>query len=163
MNVMDDNQRKLAEDNMNLVHHIIAREYPTFRGDEDIIQCATLGLCKATMKWDEARGKFSTYACSCIRRAIAQELRARQPHREVISLDCPITEDLTLGDVVAGEDDMGFIDYGFLKDLTNDEKRVFKLKIQGYSIEDIQKLTGYDLWKIRKIIRIIRVKYKRTH
>lgn len=160
--VMNDDQRKLAEDNMKLVYHIISREYPTFKGDEDIVQSGILGLCKATMNWDEAKGKFSTYASACIRRAIAQELRARQPHKEVISLDCPITEDLTLEDTISGEDDLGFIDYSFLRDLDEDERLIFNLKSKGYKVQDIQCLTGYDSRKIQKILRIIKAKYKRT-
>lgn len=162
--VLDDSQRLLVEDNMKLVYHVISHEYPTFRGDEDIIQNGMLGLCRAAMKWDASKGcKFSTYACVCIRSAIKQELRARQPHTEVISLDSPLTEDLTLEDTISGEDDLGFIDYSFLNDLTEDERFIFDLKTRGYDVKDIQRLTGYELWKIRKIIRIIRVKYKHTH
>lgn len=160
MNVMNDEQRKLAEDNMKLVYHLVSKEYPTFKGDEDIVQSGMLGLCKATMKWDESKGAFSTYACACIRSEIAQELRSRQPHTEVISLDCPITEDLTLEETIAGEDGVDVVDYSFLKELTENERFIFDLRSKGYEMGDIQRLTGYDSRKIRKILRMIKAKYR---
>ena len=161
--VMNDAQRKLAEDNLKLVYALVSREYPTFRGDEDIIQSGILGLCRAAMRWDESKGvKFSTYACGCIRNGIRQELRMRQTPVEVVSLDQPVGDDLTLEDTVTGENDLGFVDYSFLKGLTEDERLIFDLKTNGYRVEDIQRVTGYSSQKIRKIIRIIRAKYRRT-
>lgn len=98
---MTDEQRKLAEENMNLVYHLIGKEYPTFLYDEDIVQSGFLGLCCATMKWKEEKGKFSTFACACIRNAIRMELRSRQAHASTLSLDYLVTEDKSLGDTLA--------------------------------------------------------------
>ena len=162
-NVMNDEQRKLAEDNMKLVYHVIARDYPTFVGDEDIIQSAMLGLCRATMRWNESKGAFSTYACVCIKSAICQELRSRQPHSDVISLDTPVSENLTLEDTLAGEDGVDVVDYSFMRELNDDELFVFDLKSKGYEIEDIQRITGYDSRKIRKILRMVRAKYRHSN
>lgn len=145
---------------MNLVYGVISRKYPTFKGDTEIISAGMMGLCNATLKWDEAKGKFSTYACACIKRAIAQELRARRPYTELVSLDAPITEDLTLGDTIAGETDNGYVDYTFLRELSQGEKLIFDLKTKGYDVADIKVITGYDTRKIQKILRIIRSKYR---
>lgn len=161
--VMNDEQRKLAEDNMKLVYHVIARDYPTFKGDEDIVQSGMLGLCRAATKWNESRGAFSTYACVCIRSAICQELRARQPHTQVVSFDTPVSENLTLEDTIAGDDGVDLVDYSFLRELNDDELFVFDLKSKGYEVEDIQRVTGYDSRKVRKILRTIKAKYRNVN
>jgi RNA polymerase sigma factor (sigma-70 family) len=157
---MNDIQRNLVEENMTLVYFIVGKNYPTYRGDEDIIHSGLLGLCRAALRWDESKGAFSTYACSCIRNAIKQELRERQQMADTVSLECPIGDDLTIADTISDNEDIYFLDDKFLIDLTETERFVFELRSKGYEIEDIQKLTGYDSRKIRKILRTIYAKYK---
>lgn len=162
--VMNDAQQKLVEDNLNLVHHVIWRYYSSFRFDEDIVSCATMGLCKAALTWDESKSKFTTYACSCIRNEIRMELKSRQRRVETISLDTPIDEGLTIGDTIADiEETPKVIDYSFLDNLTQDEKVIFKLRSQGYKVEEIEVVTGYDHRKVLRIMRNIKAKYRRCN
>ena len=62
---------------MNLVYYLIRTYYPNFIKDGEIIQSGMLGLCRAVEKFDESKGKFSTYASRCILGEIKRELQNR--------------------------------------------------------------------------------------
>lgn len=65
---LDDNKRKLVEDNINLVHFIIRKYFKNATKQyDDYFQTGCLGLCKAALNFDDSRDiKFSTYAASII-------------------------------------------------------------------------------------------------
>lgn len=69
--------REFIEQNMNLVYYIIHKYYPAFSKDEDVIQSGMLGLCKASLHYDERKGKFSTYAGATIKNEIVNELKGK--------------------------------------------------------------------------------------
>ena len=142
---------------MNLVYHIISRQYPTFIHDEDVIQSGMLGLCKAAESFDPKKGLFSTYAGRCIRNEINQEFIKRKPFSQMVSLDTKISEEGTLQDVLVGEDDVAYID-DFYDGLTNEEVKVIKLYNSGYISGEISELLNIPVEKVRKIMRIIKIK-----
>lgn len=158
---LNDAQRQLVTDNMKLVYSVISKYYPTFISDDEVVDSGMYGLCKAALKWDETRCKFSTYAFFTIRNEIRQELRTRQMHQDCVSLNQQITDDLTVEDTVSGDEDVYVVDHAFLQRLNEDEQFIFELMNRGYEVSDIQKLTGYNVQKIRKIQRTIRLKYKK--
>lgn len=80
------NDKQFIEDNVKLVYYLIQKYYPTYAYDEDIIQCGMIGLCKAAKAWQQ-KGKFSSYAKKCIFNEIKNELKYRQKHSAVISLE----------------------------------------------------------------------------
>ena len=146
---------------MRLVYYIVSKEYPTYIHDEDIIQSGMVGLCKAAESWDETRSKFSTYAGKCIKNEINQEFIKRKPHSKVLSLDTPIGEDSTFGDMLVGEDDIGFIDDAtFVTELSKDERYILYLDKQGYSTEEIVEATGWGIQKVRKIGTSMEIKVR---
>lgn len=153
-------KNKLIEDNINLVYFVVSHDYPTFRYDDDIVQAGMLGLCKAAEAWDGKR-KFSTYAVKCIRTEIINEFRARKPHAKVVSLDTPITEDISLGDTIIGEDDVAYHDdKEFYNQLSADEQKILDLKRCGYSSEEIAVKCKRSVSSIRKILRFINLKWR---
>lgn len=157
-------KQQLIEDNMNLVYHLISKEYPTYLHDEDIVQCGMLGLCKAAERWDEAKSKFSTFAAFCIRSEIQTEFRNRAKHQGVLSLDYEVDtgegDTCTFGDCVVGEEDVGYIDVGVnLDSLTNREKEVCELLTSGMNQVDIAKKLGTSkqyIWKVKRKIKAMR-------
>lgn len=157
---MNEKQSKLVEDNLKIVYKVISKDYPTFIGDEDILQAGMLGLCQAADKWDESKGQFSTYAWRCIRNSICQEFRNRKSHT-VVSLESPIGEDLTIGDTIEGDNDVQYIDDSFITLLGDDERHIFDLFNEGYETIDISAVTGYPLSKVQKILRLIRIKWRK--
>lgn len=76
----------LVEKNIPLVYHIIAHDYPSCIGDEDIAQSGLLGLVEAARRW-KPTGSFSAYARHHIHREILNELKLREVDRMTVSLD----------------------------------------------------------------------------
>lgn len=149
---------------MNLVYSLVSKEYPTYTHDEDIIQCGMLGLCKSAEKWNEEKGKFSTFAWKCIRNEINAEFRRRSKQKGVLSLDYEVDgedgERTSFGDFVVGEEDVAYVDVEFDSDsLTNRENQIFGLYKQGLTPDEIVKIVGCPkqcVWKTMRKIRILR-------
>lgn len=154
-------KQQLIEDNMNLVYSLISKEYPTYLQDEDIVQCGMVGLCKAADKWDDSKSKFSTFAFICIRNEIRMELRRRQKHNGVLSLDYEVDgndgERTAFGDCIVGDEDVHYIDTE-LPTLTARERQVFELFQTGLTQTEVAKKLGLSkqrVWKVRRKIRTL--------
>lgn len=158
---MTSEQQKLVEDNLPLVYFIISREYPTFIGDEDLAQSASLGLCQAAKNWDEAKGLFSTYAGKCIRNEINKEFISRKPHSKNISLQTTLTDKMTLDEVIVGDEDVVVMDELFYETLTDDEIKAFELYYVGYSAEEIASAMNCKIQKANKLLRMIKKKWEK--
>lgn len=157
------NKQSLVEDNLKLVYYIVSRDYPTYLHDEDIIQCGMLGLVKAANAWRE-EGLFSTYAGKCIRNEINQEFIRRKPHAKTLSLDATIGEDGSLADILVGDDDIAYIDEdAFYELLTGEEAKVLDMDRLGYDTSEIAKVIGCSVQKVQKILRLIRIKWRRFY
>lgn len=151
----------LVEDNVKLVYHLIARTYPTFIHDEDIIQSGMLGLCKAASSWDKSKSKFSTYAGRCILNSINEEFRSRKRQPKGVSLDQQVFDNMTLAETMIGEEDVLFIDDDtFYSQLSKEERIIFKLFNSGYSTDEISKAVGSTEQKVRKVLRLIKLKWR---
>lgn len=72
---MNDEQRKLVEDNIGLVGKTISKYYKQHLGDEDIYQIGCIGLIKAVMNYGKPDVAFSTYAVYTIRNALYQHFQ----------------------------------------------------------------------------------------
>lgn len=158
------NREELITENINLVYSIVSKEYPTYIHDDDIIQSGMLGLCKAAQYWDEKKSKFSTYAWRCIRNEINNEFISRKPHSNNISLETKVGEDLTLGEVLMGDDNVPYLDQDtFLQQLTEDERNVFSLYRVGVPTEEIAESCEMSLQKTRKMIRLVKLKWRKHY
>lgn len=157
-------KQQLIEDNMNLVYSLISKEYPTYLGDEDIIQTGMLGLCKAADKWDESKCNFSTFAWYCIRNAIIDEFRARVKHQGVLSLDYEVNgedgERASFGSFIVGQEDVGYVDIDVnVKQLTPTQLKVFELYRRGVPTNKIASTLGISrqcVWQTMRKIRTMR-------
>lgn len=74
-------QQQLVEDNWRLSRFVIKKYFHQGRGlpveYEDLEQIGYVGLCRAALKYDPARGTtFATFACMAIRAYILHQLRA---------------------------------------------------------------------------------------
>jgi RNA polymerase sigma factor (sigma-70 family) len=161
--MVDEQPEQLAEKNINLVYGVIARDFPSFIRDEDVIQSGMLGLSKAANTWDESKGVFSTFAWKCIRNEICRELRSRMRNTPAVSLDTPIAEDLTLGDTVEGESGIDYVDDSFQMHLPEDERQIYYMTVNGYSVRSIAEVTGYSEQKVRAMRRTIRLKWRKYY
>lgn len=161
------NKQELIESNKKLVYHSISKYYPTFINDEDIIQSGMVGLCLAANSWDESRSKFSTYAAKCILNSIKMELRNRNKHYGVLSLEYETETDdgkTTFGDLIEGDSDIDYVDVtNVRKQLNARQLKVFDLLVGGMSKSDIARHLGMSRQNVNDVMRKIKLVWRNTN
>ena len=147
---------------MNLVYALVSREYPTYLQDEDIIQCGMLGLCQAADRFDESKGKFSSFAWFCIRNEIIREFKRRDKHQGVLSLDYETTDDrgekVPFSDFIAGEEDVNYID-DCSHQLTPLQAKIMVALKKGMTPKEVAKSIGtttQNVYHTQRRVRILR-------
>ncbi len=155
-------KQQLIEDNMGLVYFVIRTNFPSYIGDEDIVQAGMLGLCYAANSHNEEKSEFSTYAYRAIRGFICKEFRARNKAKnsgaEVVSLDCKVSKDdedsATLGDLIVGESDVELVDVNeMFGELSPLDTQIMQLREQGYNNVQIAKIVGRSNERIGQRLR----------
>ena len=151
--------------NEKLVYYVLNKKFPMSRFNDDFQQIARLGLWQACLRYDETKGKFSTYAVTAIENEIKRKLRKTSRKPIEISLDALIrdtsdnADGLTIFGICIGEQDVEFIDTTWVdKELTDRQKRILNLLYNGMVQTDIAKEIGIsqtmvsrDISKIRKV------------
>ena len=145
--------------NEALVYHVLHKKFPMSRFDDDFQQIARLGLWKACLRYDETKGKFSTYAVPAIENEIKMELRKMSRKPIETSLDALImdTSGLTISEICMGEQDVGFIDTIWVdKELTDRQKRILSLLYDGMVQADIAREVGISQTMVSREVSKIR-------
>ena len=149
---------ELYSTNEKLAYWMLARYYPAFQMDEDYQQVAKIGLWKACLGYKEgAQIKFSSYASRCILNEICNYFRdSGQMSRDGVSslsLDVQINDDdTTLANSIPGDKDVLFIDFnGFWESLTNREKKIVTMLIQGLTNREIGNNIGISNQRVSEI------------
>lgn len=117
------------------------------------------------MTFDEDKGKFQTYAYTCILNQIRMSLRKQAKQVPVLSLDVPLgTEDgMTFGDMV--EDPVPCIDESLidLKDYLNSlpirDQEIIMYKLQGLDQSQIAKRMGLTQSWCSRVLHKIHADY----
>lgn len=103
--ILNDTQRRLVEENHNLIYTFLNSRNLSLDAIEDWYGVAAIGLCKAALSWDEIKKiKFSTYAFVCMENIVRSELKknSNSLHNYSISMDTCLndTDEVTIGDFV---------------------------------------------------------------
>ena len=154
---------ELYFENEALVYHVLHKKFPMSRFDDDFQQIARLSLWRACLRYDETKGKFSTYAVTAIENEIKRELSKMSRKPRVISLDALIkdasddTDGLTISGICMGEKDIGFVDTIWVdKELTDRQKRILGLLYDGMVQTEIAKEIGISQTMISREVTKIR-------
>lgn len=165
---LNDEQRKLVEDNHNLIyfyarkHHIDLEEY------YDVLAMA---LCYAAYHYDSSKGTFSTLAIRTMEMKMYNDYRSKNYDKRKISNDVVYYEEnFLLDDVLPPAEKTEHIairnvNYSNVINkinnlLTPDERVIVNYLIQGYNRNKISKLINRSHESVRK--RVIRIKTKIT-
>ncbi len=144
----------------------IARSYFLIGADaDDVMQIGMMGLFRAVMTYKlDSGASFKTYASSCIRNIILDEIRRTKPNSmEII----PIDEVLDKGHqntpesaIIEKESEQILIESitSLLKPLEMD---VLKLHVQSMSYQEIAEQLGIEKKKVDNTIYAIRKKLKK--
>ena len=145
--------------NEPLVYYVLNKKFPMNRLDDDFKQIARLGLWKACLRYDETKGKFSTYAVPAIENEIKRELRKMSSKPIETSLGALIrdADELTISEVCMSEQDVEFIDTAFVdKELTDRQKRILSLLYDGMVQTEIAKEIGISQTMVSREVAKIR-------
>ena len=159
--MLNDEQRQIVEDNMNLVYSI-AHKYNRPNLFDDLVQEGCIGLMYALERFDSNAGiKFSTYAYHYIVGYMNMFLRKNfiiKPHivnkEYVVPTVCELTEN------ICSEEDYDNIDTvcvnRIFEVITDTQKFIVVLLAQGYSQEEIARITGTTQGQISKQLQQVR-------
>lgn len=149
---MTEEQRRLAEENHNLIYGFL-NEYKL--DDEDFYDLASIGLCKAAIKYDNNRKeKFSTFAYVCMNNEVKRYYRdyesakKRIPKELISSYNIEVDEvkeilDVFIKDDSFTEDSLIYIDFcDFKKTLKNKERVVVEYFEDGFNMTETAKMLG---------------------
>lgn len=163
-----EDHERLYFENENLAYHTIQKFYPTYFQDEDVRQIARIGLWKACTTFNNNKSKFSTYAVTCIRNALKCYFRdsnavKRKPKEPVKSLnysdDNNEIEPYELGSRIPSYQ-LGWVDVEqFIKSLNERQKKIVRMRISGYTQNEIGDELGLGQPCISKEMRDIREKF----
>lgn len=116
MKKLNDEQRKLIEDNYSLIWHLHEEHFTKFTDFDTYMDLGRMAICKAALKWDESKGAFGTYFCWVLRTEISQyyakwhRLKEKM-NRNAESLDTPLPgyepeDDITIGTTLMSSDNV---------------------------------------------------------
>lgn len=90
---LNDEQRKLVEDNHNLIYSFLNSRHLSLDAIEDWYGTAAIGLCKAALIYDESKGcKFTTLAYIIMDNEVKQVMRSNKKCVSAkVSIDSPIS------------------------------------------------------------------------
>ena len=155
---LTDEQRRLAEDNHNLIYRYMHSKKLDIDEWYDIL---AVGFCKAVATYDPKKGySLSTYAYRCMDNSYKHELRmrfagSRVPESLIISTETPVASPIAdlseittvLGmlssiDDVEGEAVLNDLVDQFYTICTETEKKVFSKLLVGDKMKDIVESVG---------------------
>lgn len=135
--MLNDTQRQLVLDNLELVYSIAKKKKLLF--DEDAVQYGFVGLCKAAENYDNSRGiKFSTYACSYITKwldGLYSDIKYRKSIKEgKIKITDEAEQYVT--DVAHISDEKILLSVIF-SNVDDESKQIMRMIYEGYSNKEI--------------------------
>lgn len=109
--------------------------------DEDLKQCAFLGFYEAVQGFDPLRGDFRTLLSLCVRNECRKALglcgRERKEHYTTVSMETPISEDLTIADTIADASTL-FLSVEMQQDIEKALRRIPRKMADAIYLHDIQ-------------------------
>lgn len=157
-------RNELIEENMKLVYFIINKYFPTYIGNEDVIQDGMIGLCRAADAYDPNKGAFSTIASKYIINEVRHGLRDKS--LKCLSLDRLVADDIDsdLHEIVAKEIvnfDDGLEREKFYNTLSKRQREVYRGLERELTQAEIAKELGVTHSAVGQVARTIKRRWRR--
>ena len=168
---LNDEQRKLVEQNHNLIYSAM-KDFGIHRKNfDDYYDVAAIGLCKAVICFDISKGTFSTFAYTYIYSELKKQIRDdnalfRKSNKNSVSYDEKISKQ---EDSNTYAKDILLVDENFEKNLiltlsfkdkletiSNIDKKIIMLTVCGYTQEEIGKILGVTKQAIQQRVHKMR-------
>lgn len=159
---LNDAQRKLVEDNHNLIYSFLNSRHLSLDSVEDWYGTAAIGLCNAAMTFDESRGtKFQTYAYKCMKNAVNGVMRNNAKLIvPVFSLDDTAIENGSLEGIITDNKDPFFDIYVkesieiATRGMSDRDKQMVDMIIrQGYDQSSVARVFGLSRQRVSEIMK----------
>ncbi len=170
---------KILLHNLRLVFSISKKYEDSYLEADDLIDIGIIGLIKAINGFNPTRGKFSSYAGSCIEKEILAYLKVNRKYKKgILHLDEPISQDnngesLSLKETLSNpinieEEVMDNVMFEELrkaiKRLSRNEQEIitkyFGIDCDCMSLDQIAEELGYKKWNTSRIKKIALTKLK---
>jgi RNA polymerase sigma factor (sigma-70 family) len=149
---MNAQVEKMIEDNKRLVYSIANSMYTKNKlfSKDDLIQVGFMALCKSGHKYDETRGKVSTFITHCVRNDILKFIKSSR-----LQSDLLYSENTNLS--YTSDKKLDCIDYHDLVCAKSDlEKKIVELKIQGENNKTIADKLEISSNKVSKVLSLMK-------
>lgn len=151
---MSVNVEQMIEDNKKLVYSIANSIYINNKlfSKEDLIQVGFLALCKSGHKYDETRGKVSTFITHCVRNDMIKFIKSNKLQGDLLYTDNYNMSYNTNGN-------MSCLDYNDICCAKTDlEKQIVDMKISGETNKNIAAILNISPNKVSKIITTMKAR-----
>lgn len=175
MKKLNDEQRKLVEDNYSLIWHLHEKYFTKFKDFDTYMDLGRMVICKAALKWDESKGNFGTYFRWVLQSEINKYyIKWHSPtekmNRNAESLDAPVdervdAEELTIGSLLVSNDDiesqaLTTVYYqGEFNKLSDKQKKIIYMLLDDIEHKYIAKEFGKSIqwvsWQLGNIKKIM--------
>lgn len=161
-NLTEEEQEQYAKENIALVYHFTFKYLNTFDDEQELISEGMLALTNAIRGYDKAKGvKFSTYASTCIIRAIKTYQANRAKKGPIISLDNMmenkdgelINQEPANDEDIANESVLRMLVDDVLAQESERNADVIRLYLIGKSYSEIGRIHGISKMRVGQIIK----------
>lgn len=149
---MSVNVEQMIEDNKKLVYSIANSIYINNKlfSKEDLIQVGFLALCKSGHKYDETRGKVSTFITHCVRNDMIKFIKSNKLQGDLL-----YTDNYNMSYNTSS--DLSCLDYNDMCCAKTDiEKQIIDMKISGETNKNIAAILEISPNKVSKIIKTMK-------
>ena len=145
---LDDAQRKLVEDNHNLIYGFLRDKHLP---GTDYYDLMAIAMCRAAVAYN-GTAKFSTFAYKCMKYALAHELRTQSFMKRSMCRDVGIDKIVGLSSPSFIEDSCSDCDFQrSISKLGAQQKRVISALAAGERAVDVGKSEGVSYQRIYQI------------
>ena len=163
-----EKQRKLVEDNHNLIYSFLAKNHLS---QENYYDIAAIGLCKAGSTYSGEKSKLSTYAYKCMINEVLQDIRKecsskRIPNDKIVYYETDMGDErkdddtflkiLPSNENVENEIISKIMFDERIKNLSERDKKILELFSKGYKQQKIGDVVNCSQAQISRIKRKIK-------
>ena len=169
--MLDEQQKKLVEENHNLIYYAL-NKYKL--NEEEYYDILAIGLCKAAIKFDPERSKFSTFAIKVMYTEFLQHDRnenatKRKENKNTLSLNYIMRDPKNQGRkcefgelLTDGREPFMEVIHMYLPDiLTKRELLACQLSYDGYSQTQIGEKLGVSQSHASRLLKKARIKLEK--
>lgn len=157
MKKLNDEQRKLIEDNYSLIKYFYGSNFKNLIDYDTYLGIAHVAMCKAAYTYDSSKSKFTSYFFLKLKTDISRYFVSinrdvRKIHLDAISLESTLNgyddENMTLENILPDKVDViaSAMEHVYWKAIIGSQpeirQQIIKLRLQGYEQKEIGQMIG---------------------